>query len=93
LPFIQRHIELVNPKVIILVGATAAKALLQRQDGIMKLRGQWLSYATPKLKSPIDTLATFHPAYLLRSPGQKREAWKDMLMVQQKLHSLENGQP
>ncbi len=93
LPFIQRHIELVNPKVIILVGATAAKALLQRQDGIMKLRGQWLSYSSPTLNAPIDILATFHPAYLLRSPGQKREAWKDMLMVQEKLHFFKRGQP
>ncbi|MBN9564828.1 MAG: uracil-DNA glycosylase [Alphaproteobacteria bacterium] len=89
LPFIQRHIEIVKPRIIVLVGATAVKALLQRQDGIMKLRGQWFSYATPKLESPIAALATFHPAYLLRSPGQKREAWKDMLMIQKKLNSFE----
>lgn len=89
LPFIQRHIEIVKPRIIVLVGATAVKALLQRQDGIMKLRGQWFSYATPKLESPIAALATFHPAYLLRSPGQKREVWKDMLMIQKKLNSFE----
>jgi DNA polymerase len=87
LPFLERHIELVQPKFLLLVGGTAAKALLKRTDGIMKFRGQWLEYTLPGLAAPIPTLAMYHPAYLLRSPGQKREAWKDLLALQAALES------
>ncbi len=81
LPFVQRHIELVSPEFLILVGGTAAKSILQSTEGIMKLRGRWLTYQTPNMTKPIRTLATFHPAYLLRAPGQKRLAWLDLLML------------
>ena len=87
LPFVQRHIELVAPKVLILVGGVAAKTLLGRSDGIMRLRGQWHDFIVPGLSEPITTTAIFHPAYLLRSPGQKREAWRDLQMIQQKIQS------
>jgi uracil-DNA glycosylase family 4 len=81
LPFIERHIELVSPEILILVGGTAAKTLLKTNEGIVKLRGKWHAYLSPELKKPIKTLATFHPAYLLRSPGQKRFVWLDLLSV------------
>ena len=88
LPFVERHIELVNPAILVLVGGIAAKTLLARQEGIMKLRGRWFGYETPRMSHPIATIATYHPAYLLRSPGQKREAWRDMIEIQHTINDL-----
>ena len=88
LPFIQRHIELVNPSVVVFVGGVAAKALLQSSLGITRLRGKWVDYASDGLSSPVPALATFHPAYLLRSPGQKSLAWADLLSLKKKLQTL-----
>ncbi len=85
LPFVERQIELVAPDVLVLVGGASAKALLGRTEGITRLRGQWLSYATARMAKPIPARATFHPAYLLRSPGQKREAWRDLLAIRARL--------
>jgi uracil-DNA glycosylase family 4 len=89
LPFIQRHIQLVAPKVLVLVGGTSAKTLLGRKEGIMRLRGRWRSYQpeqrTGSESQLIPTIATFHPAFLLRTPAQKANAWRDLLMVKQKL--------
>ena len=89
LPFLLRQIELVGPRILVLVGAAAARTLLGRSEGIMRLRGQWFSYAAAGLENPIPTRATFHPAFLLRSPGQKREAWRDLLEVREKLDSID----
>jgi uracil-DNA glycosylase family 4 len=88
LPFVERHIELVNPALIVLVGGIAAKTMLARSEGITRLRGQWHSYETPRMSHPVPIIATFHPAYLLRSPGQKREAWRDLLAIQAKMDEL-----
>lgn len=88
LPFLERHIELVQPKALLLVGGLAAKTIFARPEGIMKLRGRWHGHATPGLSHPIPALATFHPAYLLRSPAQKRLAWRDLLDLKQKLREL-----
>lgn len=85
LPFVERMIELVDPAVLVLLGGASAKTLLGRQEGIMRLRGRWHSFATPRMARPIPTMATFHPAYLLRSPGQKREAWRDFLAIRERL--------
>lgn len=85
LPFIKKHIQLVGPKVLVLVGGTSAKTLLGRKEGIMRLRGRWLAYRTDEAAEPIPVLATFHPAFLLRSPAQKGNAWRDLLMVKSKL--------
>lgn len=76
-PYVLKHIELINPKIVVCLGGTAAKALLQTTEGIMKLRGRWLTVDGINAK----VFATFHPAYLLRSPGQKREAWRDFLTI------------
>jgi DNA polymerase len=86
-PFIERHIELIVPKLLILVGGVSAKTLLNTSQGIMKLRGHWHTYQTSGLNHPIKALATFHPAYLLRSPGQKAQVWQDMLLVQDEIRS------
>jgi len=83
-PFIQRHIELVRPKILVFLGGVAAKTLLNSNEGIMRLRGIWRDYVIQD-GSTIKALATFHPAYLLRSPGQKALMWQDFLKVEKAL--------
>ena len=85
LPSVERHIELVDPEILVPVGGPAAKTLLGRKEGITKMRGKWFSYATPKLPRPVDTMPFLHPAYLLRSPANKREAWRDLLAIEKRL--------
>ncbi|MGQ0664218.1 MAG: uracil-DNA glycosylase [Pseudomonadota bacterium] len=87
-PFVERQIELVAPAVLVLVGGIAAKTLLGTQEGIIKLRGRWFEYSTAALPRPIPALATYHPAYLLRSPAQKRDSWRDLLAIKAKLKSV-----
>ncbi len=82
-PFLARQIELLDPAVLVLLGGAAAKSILGVSEGIMRLRGKWLSYDCAGRAVP--TLATLHPAYLLRNPEAKRLAWRDMLMVKQAL--------
>ena len=79
LPFIQRQIELVNPDVLVTLGNPAAQTLLLTREGIMKSRGKWQDYDTGT--RTIRALATFHPAYLLRSPSYKRLAWQDLRAI------------
>ena len=86
LPFVERHIELVGAEVLVPVGGAAAKTLLGQTQGIRKLRGRWFNYATPSMAAPIPALATFHPAYLLRTPGEKRYAWRDLLAIKARLN-------
>ena len=88
LPFLRRHIELVGPRLLVFVGGSAASALLGRTEGIGKLRGRWMIYESPGLAQPASALATYHPAYLLRSPAQKREAWRDLLLLKAKMGTL-----
>jgi len=79
LPFLARQVEILEPKLLLLVGGMSAKTLLNRSEGILKLRGRWADYHHPRLPEPIPALPTLHPAYLLRQPAQKREAWRDLL--------------
>ena len=78
-PFVERHIELVAPKVLVLVGAAAAQGLLGTTEGITRLRGRWFQYRMGEAGPTIPALPIFHPAYLLRQPAQKRESWRDLL--------------
>ena len=87
LPFVERLIELVDPEILVALGGAAAKSLLARTEGIGKLRGNWFPYATPGMPRPVQATATFHPAYLLRTPAHKREAWHDLLEIRKKLRS------
>ena len=89
LPFVERHIELVDPDILVPLGGPAAKTLLGVQQGIPRLRGKWHPYQTTNLPAPIDALPFFHPAYLLRSPAHKRESWQDLLAIRSKLSSTE----
>ncbi len=79
LPFIQRQIELVNPDVLVTLGNPSTQTLLSTREGIMKTRGRWFDYDTGT--RVIRALATFHPAYLLRSPSYKRMAWQDLRSI------------
>jgi DNA polymerase len=85
MPFLTRHIELVDPQVLILLGGAAAAAVLAKADGINRLRGRWFEFNSPGLPRPVPALATFHPAYLLRTPEAKRDAWRDLLMVKRRM--------
>lgn len=85
LPFIERHISLIKPKILVLVGGTACKALLRSTEGITRLRGKWVAYQNAYLETPLKALAIYHPAYLLRSPAQKRYAWQDLLRLKEAL--------
>jgi uracil-DNA glycosylase family 4 len=83
LPFIQRQIELVDPDVLVTLGNPSTQTLLGTRDGIMKTRGRWVNYDTGSRK--IRALATFHPAYLLRSPSYKRLTWQDLRSIAKEL--------
>jgi DNA polymerase len=84
-PFLARQIELLAPEVIVLLGGAATKTILCITEGIMRLRGKWLTY--PCAGRDIATLATLHPAYLLRNPEDKRLAWRDLLAVKERLEA------
>src|SRR5665213_3181533 len=86
LPFIQRQIELVNPDVLVTLGNPSTQTLLGTRDGIMKTRGRWVDYDTGT--RTIRALATFHPAYLLRSPSYKRLSWQDLRAIAKALAAV-----
>ena len=89
LPFLARQIELVQPKLLVCLGASAVKTLLRTDDGILRVRGRWLFYAPGDDPSrAIPALPTLHPAYLLRQPAQKKHAWRDLLSLKAKLAAL-----
>jgi DNA polymerase len=84
-PFVARQIELLSPDVLVLLGGAAAKTILGTTEGIMRLRGKWLTYSCGG--RDIATLATLHPAYLLRTPEDKRLVWRDLLMIKERLET------
>jgi len=112
LPFAERHIALVKPKLLVFLGGVAAKSLLRTKDGITRMRGRWVDYQPPLLRSfgstwhqdrtgalaeagmpspgsemtePIPCLPTYHPAYLLRQPAAKRQAWNDINLLKKRI--------
>jgi uracil-DNA glycosylase family 4 len=88
LPFIQRQIELVNPDVLVTLGNPSTQTLLQTREGIMRTRGKWFDYDTGT--RTIRAIATFHPAYLLRSPSYKRMSWQDLRAIAKVLEQTAN---
>jgi uracil-DNA glycosylase len=82
-PFVEKHIALVNPKIIVLVGSTAVTSLFGKHAGITKIRGEYLSYSNKYLTKPVQATSIFHPAYLLRQSMQKKTSWYDLLKLQQ----------
>ncbi len=90
LPFIQRQIALIKPRVLVFLGGTAANALVGTSQGITRLRGRWLLYQDSGDTSGsqgIPAMPTFHPAYLLRQASLKRESWHDFLSVRERLRA------
>ncbi len=85
-PFVRKHIELINPDVLLLVGSISTKSLLNIDIGITKLRGEWRDYKYNAIKIP--SLPIFHPAYLLRRPTNKSLVMKDMLILHKKLKEI-----
>jgi uracil-DNA glycosylase family 4 len=85
LPFIQRQIELVDPDVLVTLGNPSTQTLLSTREGIMKTRGKWFDYDTGT--RTIRAIATFHPAYLLRSPSYKRMSWQDLRAIAKALEA------
>lgn len=87
LPFLYRHIELVAPRVLVLVGGTSASALLGTSQGITRIRGRWHVFRGDPTGAPteIPAMPICHSAYLLRSPGAKKEAWQDLLKIRRRL--------
>ena len=83
LPFVKKHIELINPKVLMLLGSTATFALLKNTEGITKIRGKWIDLNVNTITVP--TLPTFHPAFLLRQPAQKKHVWEDLKSLKNKV--------
>lgn len=90
LPFLEKHIALINPKLIVIVGSVALQALFNDALSISKQRQKKFVYKNPYLNREITAIATFHPSYLLRQPSQKRFAWQDMLFIRQILTSASN---
>ena len=86
IPFLRRHIELAQPKILILLGAVSARHVLGQTDGIMRLRGKWLEYHVAGHMIPV--MPTLHPAYLLRRPIDKRLAWRDLQAIASKVKTF-----
>ncbi len=93
LPFVERHIQLIQPKLLVFCGGVPAKALLGKSEGISRLRNGWHDYLpqSEELRegaSPIPAIATFHPSYLLKTPSQKKSIWADMISLQKKMEEI-----
>ena len=82
LPFISKHIEIINPKILVLLGSTAMNALIGNEVVISKMRGKWIEKKFGKCKTSV--IITFHPAFLMRQPAQKKMAWIDLKMIRDK---------
>jgi len=82
LPFIRKHIEIIAPKILVLLGSTAMNALISNDAVISKVRGQWLEKEFGQCKTSV--IVTFHPAFLMRQPTQKKLAWVDLKMIRDK---------
>lgn len=94
LPFTEKHIAIVKPKFLILLGGVAVKSLLKSKDGITKMRGKEFTYTTTDLVTneavTIPCFPMFHPAYLLRQASQKRLAWNDLLLLKKAIDASAN---
>tara|TARA_B100001248_G_scaffold168906_1_gene127930 strand:- start:519 stop:1211 length:693 start_codon:yes stop_codon:yes gene_type:complete len=82
LPFITKHIEIINPKILVLLGSTAMNALIGNEIVISKMRGKWIEKKFGNCKTSV--IITFHPAFLMRQPAQKKMAWIDLKMIRDK---------
>ena len=86
LPFLTNHIEIISPKILLLLGSTALNALVGNEIVISKARGKWIKKKIGKINT--EVIASFHPAFLMRQPEQKKYAWEDLKMVRKKISEL-----
>ena len=86
LPFISKHIEIINPKILVLLGSTAMNALIGNEVVISRMRGKWIEKKFGSCKTSV--IITFHPAFLMRQPAQKKMAWIDLKMIRDKKNNL-----
>ena len=86
LPYLKKHIEIINPKILVLLGSTALNALIGNEVVISKARGQWIEKQFGECKTSV--IVTFHPAFLMRQPAQKKMAWVDLKMIREKKSKL-----
>jgi DNA polymerase len=84
-PFVERAIQIVKPRLLLLVGGASAKAMLKREEGILSLRGRWFEWRSGDGSLEIPALPTLHPAFLLRQPAAKKRAWSDLLTLTERL--------
>ena len=91
LPFVERAIALVQPKVLLLVGGASAKAMLKTGDGILSLHGRWFEWKSAEGTLEIPALPTLHPAFLLRQPAAKKKSWEDLLTLVERVDRRERG--
>ena len=89
LPYLKEHIQLINPRLILLLGSTALEAFFNKEYSITKIRGTWLKI---KIKNKVfNCLPSFHPAFLLRQPEQKKQSWTDLQIVRDSLKEIEKA--
>ena len=86
LPYIQKHIEIINPKILVLLGSTALNSLIGDEEVISKVRGKWIQKEIGTIKPWI--IVSFHPAFLMRQPQQKKLAWIDLKMIRDKIKNF-----
>jgi len=87
-PFVERHVALIDPALVVMVGGTATKAMLSTETGITRLRGKHYTYRTPYSDKEYPVAVIYHPSYLLRQPAQKRVTWQDLLAIKAQMESL-----
>ena len=85
-PFLERHIEIINPKILLLLGSTALNAIIGNEIVISKARGKWINKKIGRIETSV--IASFHPAFLMRQPDQKKFAWEDLKMIRKKISEL-----
>jgi uracil-DNA glycosylase family 4 len=88
LPFIERHVALKKPKIVLCAGGTSAAALLATREGITRIHGRWYDRSFPDLPAPVPTMPIYHPAFILRQPGMKRDVWRDLLVLRRRMVEL-----
>ncbi|HEY1449067.1 MAG TPA: uracil-DNA glycosylase [Caulobacteraceae bacterium] len=88
-PFLERAIDLVRPKLLLLAGAASAKSMLDKSEGILALRGRWFEWRARSTDLEVPALPTLHPAFLLRQPSAKKKAWQDLLLLAERLDRSE----
>ena len=86
LPFLKKHIEIVNPKILLLLGSTALNAIIGNEIVISKARGKWIKKKIGNIET--NVIASFHPAFLMRQPEQKKYAWEDLKMIRKRILEL-----